>query len=210
MGIPPEFLCMAILLIFLLVKGFSWLPPLDYVSLWNDPGTNLRQMALPALALSFAVMVPIGRVARLMMMEALGEDYIRRTGVNGPRLRAAEYRHAMKKALLPVVITGGYEFGRLFVGAMVIEVLFYVPGMGRLLWESVLRRDFPMVQGPIIVAVVVVMVWNLALDVAHAWVNPRVRGPSTRVHPPREEGLGEAIGNTITESLRWVRRKQDV
>ena len=109
------------------------------------------------------------------MMEALGEDYIRRTGGNSPGRRAMEYRHALKKAILPAVIIGGYEFGRLMALAVVIEVLFNIPGMGRLLINSVVMRDFPMVQGTIVVVVVVVMVWNLALNVSHAWVNPRVR-----------------------------------
>ena len=165
----------AILLIFLLVKGFDWLPAQDYVVLWSNPGTSLMQMVFPALALSFAAMVPIGRAARWVMMETLGEGDTRRTGGDGPDRRAVEYRYALKKALPLVVIIGGYEFGRLLAGAVVIEVLFNIPGMGRLLINSVILRDFPMVQGTIIVAVVVVMVWNLALDVAYAWVNPRVR-----------------------------------
>ncbi len=170
----PNF-CAAILLIFLLVKGFNWLPAQDYAVLWSNPGTSLMQMVFPALALSFAAMVPIGSAARWAMMEALGEGDTLRMGGDGPGLRAVKYRHALKKALLPAVIIGGYEFGRLLAGAVIIEVLFYVPGMGELLWESVVRRDFPMVQGTIIVAVVVVIAWNLALDAAHAWVNPRIR-----------------------------------
>ena len=169
---------MAMLLIFLLGKDFNWTPTFfsEYVLLWNEPGTSLRQMALPALALSFAAIVPIGRAARMVMLEALGDEDTLETKGNGHGRQAIKYRHALKKALLPAVIIGGHEFGRLLAGAVVIEVLFNTPGMGKLLWDSaVFWRDFRMIEGIIVVAVVVVMVWNLALDVAYAWVNPRVR-----------------------------------
>ncbi len=165
----------AILIVVFLVLAFDWIPPLGYADLWNDPGTNMQQMVFPALALAFTHMAFIARVTRSSMLEVFREDYIRTARSKGLSERLVIYRHALKNALLPVVTVGGYEFGRLLAGTVIIEVIFMVPGVGRLLISSIQVRDFPLVQGVIVMITVIVLVLNMVLDLTYAWLNPRIR-----------------------------------
>jgi peptide/nickel transport system permease protein len=166
---------LAILMIFFLVLIFGWMPPIVYVSLWEDPTSNLKQLFFPALALGFSNMAFIARVTRSAMLEVFREDYIRTARSKGLREAVVVFRHALKNALLPVVTISGYEFGRLMAGTIIIEVIFMVPGMGRLLVTSIFHRDFPMIQAVIVLITVLVLVLNMALDLLYAWLNPRIR-----------------------------------
>ncbi len=166
---------LAILMIFFLVLIFGWMPPIVYVSLWEDPTSNLKQLFFPALALGFSNMAFIARVTRSAMLEVFREDYIRTARSKGLREGVVVFRHALKNALLPVVTISGYEFGRLMAGTIIIEVIFMVPGMGRLLVTSIFHRDFPMIQAVIVLITVLVLVLNMALDLLYAWLNPRIR-----------------------------------
>ena len=166
---------LAILMIFFLVLIFGWMPPIVYVSLWEDPAANLKQLFFPALALGFSNMAFIARVTRSAMLEVFREDYIRTARSKGLREGVVVFRHALKNALLPVVTISGYEFGRLMAGTVIIEVIFMVPGMGRLLVTSIFHRDFPMIQAVIVLITVLVLVLNMALDLLYAWLNPRIR-----------------------------------
>jgi ABC-type dipeptide/oligopeptide/nickel transport system permease component len=132
-------------------------------------------MVFPALALAFTHMAFIARVTRSSMLEVFREDYIRTARSKGLSERLVIYRHALKNALLPVVTVGGYEFGRLLAGTVIIEVIFMVPGVGRLLISSIQVRDFPLVQGVIVMITVIVLVLNMVLDLTYAWLNPRIR-----------------------------------
>ena len=174
-GIALPNFWIAILIVVFLVLAFDWIPPLGYADLWNDPGTNLQQMVFPALALAFTHMAFIARVTRSSMLEVFREDYIRTARSKGLSERLVIYRHALKNALLPVVTVGGYEFGRLLAGTVIIEVIFMVPGVGRLLISSIQVRDFPLVQGVIVMITVIVLVLNMVLDLTYAWLNPRIR-----------------------------------
>ncbi len=166
---------LAILMIFFLVLIFGWMPPIVYVSLWEDPTSNLKQLFFPAVALGFSNMAFIARVTRSAMLEVFREDYIRTARSKGLREAVVVFRHALKNALLPVVTISGYEFGRLMAGTIIIEVIFMVPGMGRLLVTSIFHRDFPMIQAVIVLITVLVLVLNMALDLLYAWLNPRIR-----------------------------------
>jgi ABC-type dipeptide/oligopeptide/nickel transport system permease component len=117
----------------------------------------------------------IARVTRSAMLEVFREDYIRTARSKGLREAVVVFRHALKNALLPVVTISGYEFGRLMAGTIIIEVIFMVPGMGRLLVTSIFHRDFPMIQAVIVLITVLVLVLNMALDLLYAWLNPRIR-----------------------------------
>jgi ABC-type dipeptide/oligopeptide/nickel transport system permease component len=132
-------------------------------------------MVFPALALSFSNMAFIARVTRSSMLEVFREDYIRTARAKGLTERVIISRHALRNAILPVVTASGYEFGRLLAGTLIIEVIFVVPGVGRLLINSVLQRDFTMVQALVVSIAVVVVVINLLLDLLYAWLNPRIR-----------------------------------
>lgn len=173
LAIPPFWL--GILIILFLVAMFGWLPSLSYVSFWKDPATNLTMFIWPAFSLAYRVLGLVARLTRSMMLEVLREDYIRTAWSKGLRERTVIYRHALKNAMLPVVTTAGWQFGILLGGAVVTEVVFSLPGMGRALVDSIFHRDYPMVQAAIMLLAGTFLVINLAVDLSYAWLDPRIR-----------------------------------
>jgi peptide/nickel transport system permease protein len=175
MGIAiPQFFA-AILLILFLVKAFGWLPPLGYARLWDDPLTNLQQMIFPAMALACYEMAFIARVTRSSMMEILREDYMRTARAKGLAEQIVVLRHGLKNAFLPILTISGWQFGRLFGGTVIIETIFLIPGMGRILIESIFHRDFPMIQAIIVIIGLVIVTINLLVDLLYGWLDPRIR-----------------------------------
>lgn len=164
-----------ILIVYLLVLFFGWMPPLGYATLWDDPLTNLQQFFFPALALGFYQMAFTARVTRSSMLEVYREDYTRTARGKGLAERVVILRHALKNALLPVITISGYQFGRLLAGTVVIENIFMIPGMGKLLVDSVFHRDYTEVQAIVMVITVTVLILNLLLDIVYGWLNPRIR-----------------------------------
>ncbi len=174
-GIALPNFWVAVMTIFFLVLIFNWAPPLAYVPPWEDPWVNFQQLIFPAIALGTSNMAFIARITRSAMLEVLHEDYIRTARSKGLGERIVISRHALRNALLPVVTLTGYEFGRLISGTVIIEVIFLVPGMGRLLITSIFHRDFPMIQAVIVLIAIIVLVLNLLLDLTYAWLNPKIR-----------------------------------
>ena len=170
----PNFLA-AVLLMLFLVRIFGWLPPLGYAELWNDPVTNLKQMAFPALALALYDMAFIARVTRSSMMEILREDYMRTARAKGLSERVVLARHGLKNAALPILTISGWQFGRLFEGAVIIESIFLIPGMGRILIEAVFQYDYPMIQAVIVIIGVGILTINLFVDLLYGLLDPRIR-----------------------------------
>ena len=170
----PNFL-MAILMILFLLVVFNWLPPLGYVELWENPIRNLQQMIFPALALAIYDMAFIARVTRSAMMEVLREDYMRTARAKGLSERVVLVRHGLKNAFLPILTISGWQFARLFEGAVIIETIFLVPGVGRILIEAIFHRDFPMIQAVIVVIGTGVLLINLVVDLLYGWLDPRIR-----------------------------------
>jgi ABC-type dipeptide/oligopeptide/nickel transport system permease component len=117
----------------------------------------------------------LARITRSAMLEVLHDDYIRTARAKGLSERVVIFRHALKNALLPVVTVFGYEFGRLISGTVIIEVIFLVPGMGRLLVTSIFNRDFPMIQAVVLLIAVIVLILNVLMDLLYALLNPRIR-----------------------------------
>jgi len=174
-GIALPNFWVAVMTIFFLILFFKWAPPLDYATPWEDPWRNFQQLIFPAFALGTSNMAFIARITRSAMLEVLHEDYIRTARSKGLKEVTVIGRHALRNALLPVVTLTGYEFGRLISGTVIIEVIFLVPGMGRLLITSITQRDFPIIQAIIVLIAVVVLVLNLLLDLTYGWLNPRIR-----------------------------------
>ncbi len=170
----PNFL-MAIMMILVLLAVFNWLPPLGYVELWEDPVKNLQQMIFPALALAIYDMAFIARVTRSAMMEVLREDYMRTARAKGLAERVVLVRHGLKNAFLPILTISGWQFARLFEGAIIIETIFLIPGVGRILIEAIFHRDFPMIQAVIVVIGTGVLLINLIVDLLYGWLDPRIR-----------------------------------
>ncbi len=154
---------------------FGWTPPLEYVSPFENPFENLQQMFWPALALGYFEVAALARLVRSSMLEVLSDDYVRTARSKGLREPVVILRHALANALLPVVTLAGAQFARLLGGVIVTETVFNLPGLGSLLVQGVLSRDYPMVQAAVIVAALAVIVVNLCVDLLYATIDPRVR-----------------------------------
>ena len=174
-GVAMPTFWIGILVVYFLVAWFDWLPPLGYANVWDDPWRNLQQMFFPAVALGFYNMALIARVTRSSMLEVFREDYIRTARSKGLREGAVIIRHALKNAFLPIITISGWQVGRLIAGTVVIETIFLVPGMGRLLVDSILHRDYTMIQSIVMVIAFMVLALNLVVDLLYAWLDPRIR-----------------------------------
>jgi len=166
---------LGVLIILLLSTYFHWIPPLGYADLLDDPWKNAQQMIWPALALSYRLAAILSRLTRAGMIEVLSQDYIRTARAKGLPTLTILTRHALRNALLPVVTVTGLQLGFLLAGAVVMETIFSLPGMGRLLVDSINHRDFPAIQTALVLVAVIVLVVNLAVDVLYTRINPLVR-----------------------------------
>jgi peptide/nickel transport system permease protein len=150
-------------------------PPSGYVAPWEDLGQNLRLMLMPALALSSGIAAVIMRQVRGSLLEVLAQEYVTTARSKGLGEPAVVVAHALKNALIPVVTVIGLQMGTLIGGAVVIESIFSIPGMGRLIVDSMYFRDYPMVQALLLLLAVVVLVTNLLTDLTYAYLDPRIR-----------------------------------
>ena len=174
-GIALPTFWIGILVVYGLAYIFDWLPPLGYATLWDDPFLNLQQMVFPALALAFHDLAFASRVTRSSMLEVLREDYVRTARSKGLHELSVIGRHALKNALLPVVTISGYQFAGLLGGVIIIEAIFVVPGMGAFLIDSIIHRDFVVLQAVIVLTAALVLTLNLAIDLLYAVLDPRIR-----------------------------------
>ncbi len=163
------------LLILLFSIYLQWMPSLTWVALTDDPWRNLSIVALPALTLGTATAAVITRMTRSSMLETLGQDYVRTArskGASEPRVLA---RHCLRNALIPVVTVAGIQMGYILGGIVVVEDVFNLPGVGRLLLDAIFQRDYPVVQGTILVGAALFMGLNLLVDLLYAAIDPRIR-----------------------------------
>ena len=170
----PDF-WLGIVLIFLLAVTLRWLPPSGFVSPFEDAGTCLKLMIMPAFTLSTGLAAVITRQTRSALIEVMQQDYIVTARAKGLHELLVVERHALKNALIPVLTVIGLQTGRLFGGAAVVETIFSIPGVGRLAVDSIYYRDFPMVQGVVLVLAMAVLIANLITDVLYAGIDPRIR-----------------------------------
>jgi peptide/nickel transport system permease protein len=164
-----------ILILLFVVSVFRWFPPLEYAPVYKHPWVALQQLFLPAIALGYRQTAVSARMMRSSMLEVLGEDYVRTARAKGLMERTVIYLHALKNAVLPVITIFGVEIIILFGGAVIIEKVFNVPGVGRLLVDAIIERDIPLVQGVVMMMVAFVLVVNLLVDLVYAWIDPRIR-----------------------------------
>jgi peptide/nickel transport system permease protein len=170
----PDF-WIATMAITLLAIQFQWVPPLHYRPITEDPLSNLQQFALPALIIGYRLSATIMRMTRSTLLEVLREDYVRTAHAKGLRERSVIFRHALKNAFLPVITVMGGQIAFLLGGAVIIETIFVLPGMGRLAIQGLTFRDYPLVQTLVMVFASIVVLANLAVDVSYAWLDPRIR-----------------------------------
>jgi len=170
----PEFF-VGILLIYLFAVGLRLLPPSGFVPLSAGLWPNLKSILLPALSLGLALNAVTMRQVRASLIEVMGEDYITVARAKGLSEGTVIWIHALKNAMIPVITVIGLQVGRLFGGTVVVETIFAFPGMGRLAADSIFFRDFPALQGVVMVMALAVLVCNLLTDVLYAYVDPRIR-----------------------------------
>jgi peptide/nickel transport system permease protein len=170
----PNFL-IALLLIFLFGVTLRWLPISGYIDPLEEPLDGLRSLALPAVTLGVALAAVITRTLRSSMLDALGEDYVRTARAKG----LSEWRiirgHALRNALIPVVTVMGLQLGTLIGGAVITEYVFALPGVGRLVVDAVFARDYPLVQGVVLLIAVGFIISNLLVDLLYGVIDPRMR-----------------------------------
>ncbi|NLX09975.1 MAG: ABC transporter permease [Chloroflexi bacterium] len=170
----PNFL-IGTLIIYVLSVYFGILPNSgDYVSLTEDPRRNLEQLIFPAITLGFAFSASVMRMTRSAMLEVLGEDYVRTARSKGLREHVVVSRHALRNALIPVVTLVGVEMGYLLGGAVIVEEIFTLPGIGRLAYNAISQRDYALVQGVTLFIALNFVVINLIVDFVYTLLDPRI------------------------------------
>ena len=165
---------LAILLLLAGARWFGWSPALIYVPIWEDPLANLEQMLLPAVSLSVGLVAVIMRMTRSSMLEVLNQDFIRTARAKGLPEASVVLGHGLRNALIPVVTMIGIQFAYLLGGAVVVEQIFGLPGLGWMLMKGILQRDYPVVQGGVLFITFAFIVLNLAVDLVYAWLDPRI------------------------------------
>jgi peptide/nickel transport system permease protein len=174
LSIPTFWL--GIMLILLISVDLGWLPPSGYVPLTEDWRLSLSTTIMPAFVLGNALSAVLMRHTRSAMLTALSQDYVRTARAKGLIELFVIVRHALRNALVPVVTLGALELGGLMSGAVLTEQVFSIPGFGKLIVDAVFNRDYPVVQGVVLVTATVYIVLNLLADVLYVLINPRLRG----------------------------------
>lgn len=174
-GISTPNFWLGIMMIMFFSVHLGWLPPSGYVPLWEDPVQSLATTIMPAFVLGTGVASVLMRHTRAAMLTALSQDYVRTARAKGLMERVVVARHALRNALIPVVTLGTIEFGRLLAGAVLTEQIFSIPGFGKLVVDAVFNRDYPVVQGVVLVTALIFVTLSLVADILAMLVNPRLR-----------------------------------
>ena len=165
----------AAMLILALSLWFNWVPPVDFASPLKDPAANLKQMIFPSMVLGTVVAAQVMRMTRSSLLEVLRHDYVRTARAKGLAEKLVVGRHAFKNALIPIITVIGVQIGYLLGGAVVTEQVFTLPGLGRLVLDAVVQRDYPLIQGTILFIALMFMLSNLVVDLLYAYLDPRIR-----------------------------------
>jgi peptide/nickel transport system permease protein len=171
-SIPHFWLGMMFIIIFAVYLG--WLPASGYVPFFEDPAANIAVMILPILATGLRESAELMRMLRSSLLEELGSDYVRTAFSKGLSRRVVVIRHAVRNALIPFVTASGLQIAALLGGLVVTEQVFQLPGVGRLIVESILERDYTVVQGAVLTVTVIVILINVLVDLLYAVIDPRI------------------------------------
>lgn len=170
----PEF-WLGILLMLLLAVQAGWFSAGGFPGWKEDPWGSLKALVLPAFALGVIRAAVLARLTRSSMLEVLGEDFVRTARAKGLRERTVVYAHALRNALIPVVTIMGLQLGQLLAGAIIIENVYYLPGLGRLVFQAIGQRDLPVVREVVLVMAAMVIMVNFVVDVLYSILDPRIR-----------------------------------
>jgi peptide/nickel transport system permease protein len=174
-GLAAPSFWIGLLIILGLVKLFQWSAPLFWEPFWSNPLQSFSQLIWPALAVALRQVALTARLTRSVMLEVLGEDYIRTARAKGLSERAVVFRHGLWNASLPIVTLVGFEFATLFGNLVVTETVFSVPGIGQYVVTSILNRDYAAAQGVVLLLACIVVLGNLTVDLLYGWLDPRIR-----------------------------------
>lgn len=175
LGLAVPSFCLGILLILLFSLRLGWLPPSGWRDPFRSPGESLRYMLLPALTLGTAFAATLTRQVRASLLAVLGQDYLRTARAKGLRERPVVLRHALRNALIPVITVIGLMVGQLLGGAVITETIFAIPGIGRTGVDAIFSRDYPIIQGVVLMLAVIVQAISLIVDLLYAFIDPRIR-----------------------------------
>jgi len=165
----------ALTLIIVASFAFHWLPALIFVSPWQDPWVNLQQMFLPVASLALGLAAVVVRMTRSSMLEVLGQEYVKVARAKGLANIIVLLRHALRNALIPIVTVLGLQMGFLLGGVVITEQIFGLPGLGWTLLNGVYQRDYPVVQGAVMVFAATFVATNLLVDLVYTYLDPRIR-----------------------------------
>lgn len=174
-GLSMPAFWIGVLFILVSTTVFNWFPSLMFANLFKDPAENLRQMAMPAVVLALPLMGVVMRMTRSAMLEVLGQEYVRTARAKGADERRVLTHHALRNALIPIVTVVGIQLGRLLGGAVIVEQIFGVPGIGTLLVSAITERDYPMVQGTVVAMGLLFLAVQVVVDASYVAIDPRVR-----------------------------------
>ena len=175
LGITIPVFWLGILMIYLFGLQFGWLPIQGYISPFEDFWLNTKQVIMPVICLSIFPLASTTRQTRSSMLEVTRQDYIRTAWAKGLAERPIIRRHALKNALIPVVTLVGMHVRMIFGGSVLVETVFNIPGMGRLLVSSVFSQEYVVVQSGILIIAIVVTIANIVVDLSYGWLDPRIR-----------------------------------
>jgi peptide/nickel transport system permease protein len=163
------------MIILIASRAFGFFAGAKFVSILEDPVANLQIFVLPSIAVGMSLMAALTRYTRSAMLEVLGQEYIVTARAKGLQYHTVVTRHALKNALIAVVTVIGLQLGYLFGGVVIIETVFAVPGLGRLVVDAIYQRDYPMVQAIVLLITLAVLVVNLVVDIIYCYIDPRLR-----------------------------------
>jgi peptide/nickel transport system permease protein len=172
-AMPNFWLALMLIVLFSIVLG--WLPAIGYASPFQDPARFLQHACLPAIVMGTDLAAPLTRYIRAEMLEQLTQDYVRTAWAKGLPSRLVLVRHALKNSLIAAVTVVGLQTAQLLGGSTIVETVFSWPGVGRLLIEAIYSRDYPLVQGSVLIIAVTYVFINLLVDIAYKWLDPRIK-----------------------------------
>lgn len=174
LGIAVPAFWLSILLVMLFAVKLRWLPPGGFAG-WSDPFAAIRSLILPTVALALVQSAVLARVTRSSALEVMRQDFVRTARASGLSHRRVLWRHVLPNALVPIVTIVGMQFAALVTGTIVIENVFYLPGLGRLIFQSIANRDLPTVQALVMLFAAIVVTANFVVDLLYVVIDPRLK-----------------------------------
>lgn len=172
-ALPPTFEALALIYLFAVI--FKILPPSGYTPFFEDPWANIQSMLLPTFVIGSHLAGVLARYVRSSLLDNLRQDYIRTARSKGLSEVEILFRHAVKPSMIPIVTVLGFTFGGMLAGAFIIEVIFALPGVGRMAVNAIFEKDFPVIQAVLVITAINVLVVNFLVDIAYAALDPRIR-----------------------------------